>query len=235
MKISPWFLAFILVVSIAAYLLVDKTRVFELFTLRTDQAKCESLYQKCLESGKPNVTCTKEYNACNLGVAATYDTSGNYQALAVAFNSSGSRPYNPNISPPPGYTTIMPNYANSWSSSWPWDNTTSVSKSTDISGSWDTLAKAWDNTMGGISNSNTIHSRYIPSINSVLPTYIPTHPQPSLTAVVPTDAGTGANAILAGATLTPSLRQMIRSDISGTVKKEFDDASSRYQIQYNYQ
>jgi len=292
MKISPWFLAFILLSSIAAYELLRRTSILELFTVRSDQAKCETSYQNCLESGKTNLVCTTEYNACNLGVSAVYDTSGNYQALLKAstlrtqkalcestfnkclasgkdskactleynkctldvaakydtstnyqallaiFNSPQrptARPYNPNISPPPGVNTIVPNYPDSSSSSWPWDNTTSVPSNTDISGSWHTLAKAWDNTMGGITHDISTHHTYTPSSNSVLPTYIPTAPLPTLTAVVPTDVGTGADAILAGSPLTPSLRQMIRNDISGTVKKEFDDVKSRYEIQYNYQ
>jgi len=87
MKISMLFLGCILALSIAAYIFVDSNRILEFFTVRSQQAKCESAYQKCLEAGKDNTICTAYYNRCNLNVAAKYDSPGNYQALKTAFNS----------------------------------------------------------------------------------------------------------------------------------------------------
>jgi hypothetical protein len=122
------------------------------------------------------------------------------------------------------------------SSSWPWDQTINTSRSIpDISTALDTLKNTLHTTPLGTTAGILTPAKYTPSNNTVLPTHIPTNPKPSITAAAPTDIGTGVEAILAGATLTPSLRQMIRNDISGTVKKEFHDVNSRYQIQYNYE
>lgn len=285
MKISPWFLALILVFSIAAYALLGSTRIIELFTLRSDKAACESSYQKCLAAGTNKVTCTTQYTKCNLdlaspgnyevllaasvlknaqaaceesskqkclavganatacteqynkcaiNVAGNYDTSGNYQALKKAFDASGNRPHNPNISPPPGCNTTVPNSKVTCSSSWPWAPSTTVSVP-DIASAWKILTTAWDKSIPGTTPDMLTAAGYTSHCNSVPPTYIPRPRQPTLTALVPTDAGTGAEAILAGSTLTPSLRQMIRNDIAATVQNEFDDIHSRYQIQYNYE
>jgi len=87
MKLYEWALAFIVLSSIAVYMLLCDTRILELFTVRSKQAKCESSYQKCLEAGKDNRICTSYYNKCNLAITAKYNSPGNYQALQSSFNS----------------------------------------------------------------------------------------------------------------------------------------------------
>ena len=63
----------------------------------------------------------------------------------------------------------------------------------------------------------------------------PLVPLQTLTASSPTDIGTGAQSILNGAPITPSLRQMIRNDIAGAVKDEFGQLQNQYQIQYMHE
>jgi hypothetical protein len=79
------------------------------------------------------------------------------------------------------------------------------------------------------------NASWYPSTTRVHPTYIPQPPQYMFTASAPTDIGTGAQSIMAGAPLSPSLRQMIRNDIAGAVKDEFGQQKNKYQIQYLYQ
>jgi len=154
----------------------------------------------------------------------------NYPYLQETFDVR----YNANLSPPPGSNLTVPNSTDKVPSSWPWDNVTDV-LSPDVSEALKTLRNALNGTISGTTPTMVTAAEYTPNSNSVLPTYMPIAPQPSIIAVAPTDAGTGAEDILAGATLTPSLRQMIRNDISGAVKKEFENVNSRYQIQYNYE
>ena len=86
------------------------------------------------------------------------------------------------------------------------------------------------------SGNRSWFQRYTPSTTIVRPTYMPpATPLQTLTASSPTDIGTGAQSILNGAPITPSLRQMIRKDIAGAVKDEFGELQNQYQIQYMYQ
>jgi hypothetical protein len=75
-------------------------------------------------------------------------------------------------------------------------------------------------------------SRYTPNQITIRPDqHLPVQ-QPTLTANVPTDAGTGAQTIMNGATLTPSVRQMIRNDVKNAVKDGVNEIGNEYEITY---
>ena len=78
-------------------------------------------------------------------------------------------------------------------------------------------------------------STYVPNQVVIAPHQYPPASQPTLTANAPTDAGTMANEITNGAFLTPSVRQMIRSDVKNAIKDQVDELQNQYEITYEQQ
>jgi len=76
---------------------------------------------------------------------------------------------------------------------------------------------------------------YTPNQQTIYPHDFPPQNLPTLTANVPTDAGTQAEAIKAGQILTPSIRQMIRSDVKNAIKDQVNDLQNEYEITYEQQ
>jgi hypothetical protein len=79
------------------------------------------------------------------------------------------------------------------------------------------------------------HGTYTPNQQTIYPHDFPPQNLPTLTANVPTDAGTQAEAIKAGQILTPSIRQMIRSDVKNAIKDQVNDLQNEYEITYEQQ
>ena len=73
---------------------------------------------------------------------------------------------------------------------------------------------------------------YVPNQETIYPHQRPPAQPPRLTATVPTDAGTQAEAIQTNQILTPSMRQMIRSDVKSAIKEEVNDIQNQYEITY---
>jgi len=78
-------------------------------------------------------------------------------------------------------------------------------------------------------------STYTPNQDVILPHQYPLTPQSTLTANVPTDAGTQAQDILNGSILSPSMRQMIRTDVKNAVREEANNLQNQYEITYEQQ
>ena len=78
-------------------------------------------------------------------------------------------------------------------------------------------------------------SEYKPHQQVITPDQFPLPLKPTLTANVPTDVGTQAENILNGSILTPSMRQMIRTDVKNAVKEGVNDLQNQYEITYEQQ
>lgn len=69
-----------------------------------------------------------------------------------------------------------------------------------------------------------ILATYAPHLLTIKPHQSAPTPRTPLTASVPTDKGTGAEAILSSSVVTPSLRDMIRRDVSDVIRQELEGA-----------
>jgi hypothetical protein len=61
----------------------------------------------------------------------------------------------------------------------------------------------------------------------------PTEIKQAILAKVAADRGTQAQAIQESAVLTPSLRDMIRSDVKKAIKDEIRNINNEYEIEYD--
>lgn len=73
-------------------------------------------------------------------------------------------------------------------------------------------------------------SFYKPHTQVIYPHQTPTQTSTGSTATVPTDAGTGAEAILANAPALASIRSMVRDDIKKSVKDEMTNIRNNYEL-----
>jgi len=79
-------------------------------------------------------------------------------------------------------------------------------------------------------------SEYTPSETRLWPHETPVAPSPSLTPIVPSDAGTQAQSIWDSTTgITPSLRQNIRDDVKKAVNSSIKELQNEYEVKYVYQ
>lgn len=255
----PWLLALItLIVSsaIGVYYLNPKlyTSVPEgFFTVKTDQAKCEASRTSCIEVGGDNATCTTIYNDCTMKAAlanpnVSLATNAPGDPTQTGTSASAAQTYATNYKDGSytgsGDKTLSNEYvakqraALSGMASQSSDSykklLASLSERTTTGGGADKptelqLSLAQGNNTG---YPGLTAAEYKAHQEIIKPHMTPTEVKTAIQANVAADKGTQAQTIQEGATLTPSVRDMIRNDVKKAIKDEIRLINNEYEIQY---
>jgi hypothetical protein len=256
--IPAWLLALIVLIissAVGVYYLKPALFVPEgFFSVKTDGEKCERSRNDCIDVGGDNVTCTTIYNDCtrkaalaNMNVSTTAtkpsdptqtSTSASaaqvYATLKGATGDLGT-----------GDKTLIDEYAARQNSAL----TGTTPKSSDAykkllislsermltrddvdkpTASQLSLAQGDDTGYLGTEAGN-----YTPHQEIIKAHMTPTELKAAIFAKVQSDKGTQAQTIQEEAILTPSIREMIRTDVKKAIKDEIHDINNEYEIQYD--
>lgn len=260
-RMPAWLLALLTLVVCAAigvYYLNPALYSFvpEGYTVRTDQAKCETSRAACIDAGTDNKTCTTIYNDCtmkaavaNPNVSPTANAPGD--PTQTATSASAAQYYAANYKDGTytgdlgsGDKTLENEFAAkqkaaltglSVESSDAYkkllaslsERTTTGGGNTKPTDTQLSLAQGDDTGYSGAAAAN-----YKPHQEIIRAHMTPTEIKAAILAKVASDRGTQAQTIQESAILTPSLREMIRSDVKKAIKDEIRDINNEYEIQY---
>lgn len=226
------------------------------FSVRTDQAKCETSRTACIEAGGDNKTCTTIYNDCtmkaalaNTKISTTANAPGD--PTQTATSASAAELYAANYKDGT-YTGDL------GSGDKTLENAYTVKKNTALTGIKLPESDAYKKLLASLSErtftgggsvkpttmqlslaqgddtgySGTVSAEYKPNQQIIRPHMTPQQIRSAITAKVAADKGTQAQTIQESAVLTPSLRDMIRNDVKKAIKDEIRDINNEYEIQY---
>jgi len=258
----PWLLALLTLVicsAIGVYYLNPAlyTSVPEGYSVRTDQAKCETSRAACIDAGTDNRTCTTIYNDCtmkaalaNTNVSTTANAPGDptqtgssASAAQIYAANYGDRTFTGDLGT--GDKTLQNEY--------------NIKKATALTGTTVESSDAYKKLLASLSERTTTGggntkptndqlslaqgddtgysgaaaANYKPHQEIIRAHMTPTEIKAAILAKVASDRGTQAETIQQSAVLTPSLREMIRSDVKKAIKDEIREINNEYEIQYD--
>ena len=257
----PWLLALLTLVicsAIGVYYLNPALYSFvpEGYTVRTDQAKCETSRAACIDAGTDNKTCTTIYNDCtmkaalaNTNVSTTANAPGDPRQTATS--ASAAQVYASNY----GDRTFTGDLGTGDKTL---ENEYNVKKAAALTGTTVESSDAYKKLLASLSERTTTGggntkptdiqlslaqgddtgysgaaaANYKPHQEIIRAHMTPTEIKAAILAKVASDRGTQAQTIQESAILTPSLREMIRSDVKKAIKDEIRDINNEYEIQY---
>lgn len=257
---SAWLLALITLVvcsAIGVYYLNPALYHFvpEGYSVRTDQRKCETDRSACIEAGGDNKTCTTIYNDCtmkaanaNTQVSTTANAPGDPRQTSTS--ASAAELYAANYKDGT-YTGDL------GSGDKTLENEYNIKKAKALTGTTVESSQAYKKLLASLSERTTTGggsirptdaqlslaqgddtgysgsaADYKPHQEIIRPHMTPTQIKAAILAKVAADKGTQAQEIQESAILTPSLRDMIRSDVKKAIKEEINEINNEYEIQY---
>ena len=260
--IQPWLLALITLIvcsAIGVYYLNPALYTFVpegFFSVRTDQKKCEASRTACIEAGGDNKTCTTIYNDCTMKAALanpTVSTTANAPGdpTQTATSASAAELYAANYKDGT-YTGDLGSGDKTLA------NEYNIKKAKALTGITVESSDAYKKLLASLSErtitgggankptdaqlslaqgddtgySGSAAADYKPHQEIIRPHMTPTQIKAAILAKVAADKGTQAQEIQESAILTPSLRDMIRSDVKKAIKDEIRDINNEYEIQY---
>lgn len=209
------------------------------FDRRADQQKCDSDYQACLKTAT-NATCTAAYNTCNASAFSSPSPSAKVPEASQSGSSAVAALANASAE-------MRGNSATHAKLSQESMGVTSSSASPPAPLSLDPKAQSVLGSINKIPTDQQLSlaqgqeeesqaqepgSPYNPGPQIIRPDGFPRTPQPQLTAIAASDAGTQAEQIRTSSPPTASLREMIRDDIKNTIKDELNNVDHPYSINY---
>ncbi len=258
MEIPPWLLAFgVLLVAVTIGATITKS--FHGFSEGFDAASqaalrlCEIKFVTCKNpvsrggEGKTIAACTTDYDACVKKVTnpsvSTATPAPSVGAAASGTSASGAQAASDITGS--GYTTTIPSedYEALRKQALTGQTATLTPEleaflkqvqSAIASETPDPTQAELDAAQGaGVVPSGTESlsgSTYKPHTQVIFPHQTPTQNSTGSTATVPTDAGTGAEAILANAPALASIRSMVRDDVKKGVQDEMKNIRNNYEL-----
>jgi len=259
----PWLLALITLVVCAAigvYYLNPELYSFVpegFFSVRTDQNKCERDRTACIEAGGDNRTCTTIYNDCtmkaaraNPNVSTTANAPGD--PTQTATSASAAELYAANYKDG-SYTGDL------GSGDKTMEDAYKIKQTAALTGVTVPQSDAYKRLLASLSERTTTGGGSVKPTNQQLslaqgddtgysgaaaaeykahqeiirPHMTPTEIKQAILAKVAADRGTQAETIQESAILTPSLRDMIRSDVKKAIKDEIRNINNEYEIEYD--
>lgn len=227
------------------------------YTVRTDQTKCENSRTACVEAGGGNATCTAIYNDCTMKAAlanpnvstltnapgSTTQTASSASSAQGYARSYGDGSYIGDLGT--GDKTLENEYALrqrralsglSVESSDAYKKLlASLSEKTTTGGG---AEKPTDLQLSLAQGDDTGYYGNLPALYRPNQQIIRAHMTPeelkaAIIAKVTSDRGTQAQTIQEDSILTPSIRDMIRTDVKRAIKDEINAVNNEYEISYD--
>lgn len=224
------------------------------------QRACETEFQGCTNAGSTIQTCTTQYNTC-MSKITNSNVSQTATAPSTGTSPSTSSPAAGTNQPSTGISADYTAFANAALTGQAatlspqlidflqkLQSNAATGQSTAIQPDLTLLQRIQGAGVLPDGTGNILYSLppqsglqallnkqapYTPNPIVIKPHETPKVEPPSLTASVTTDRGTQAEKILQDSIFTPSLRQQIRDDVSGTIEDVFDEGFlNPYEVTY---
>lgn len=261
--IAAWLLALITLVicsAIGVYYLNPELYTFVpegFFSVKTDQQKCEGSRSACIEVGGGNATCTAIYEDCTMKAALANPNVSKVpnapsDPTQASTSSSAAKAYAANYRDG-SYTGDL------GSGDKTLENEYALRQRRALSGLSVESSDAYKKLLASLSEKTTtgggaekptdlqlslaqgddtgyygnLPALYRPNQQIIRAHMTPEELKAAIIAKVTSDRGTQAQTIQEDSILTPSIRDMIRTDVKRAIKDEINAVNNEYEISYD--